>query len=374
MHDHDHEPTTCRSRTTRSGSRTTSPCTASAWTSARSGTQVVFSRLHLRRLGEELTSRYIVVGRDTLYRSRSRSPRTRAPSRSTPSALGAISTRAYGAAAVEPEDVDTGVVILTGEALRRRNAEAIAAVLAERGGELVTATAGHHMEAMLAAYGSGRGAGLLRRGLRASSTSTSAAGRRSSRCSTAAGCWPPRPCTSAAGCMPSTTTTARRGSTRRSQARRARRPRPGPRRAASARPTSTRSRRPMADSGHRRADAPTPAARRRALFLTDPLGGRAGRRRHVLRRRRRVRLRPRDTGFRRPRRPARPRAAPPGRRGRAALPAAARRRVHPGHRARRIGVQRPAQRQHRLHLRPRRAAAAPQPAGGPAPTTSSATR
>jgi ethanolamine utilization protein EutA len=47
------------------------------------------------------------------------------------------------------------VVILTGEALRRRNAEAIAGVLAARGGELVTATAGHHMEAMLAAYGSG---------------------------------------------------------------------------------------------------------------------------------------------------------------------------------------------------------------------------
>jgi ethanolamine utilization protein EutA len=56
---------------------------------------------------------------------------------------------------VDPENIDTGVVILTGEALRRSNAEAIAGVLAERGGELVTATAGHNMEAMLAAYGSG---------------------------------------------------------------------------------------------------------------------------------------------------------------------------------------------------------------------------
>jgi ethanolamine utilization protein EutA len=46
-------------------------------------------------------------------------------------------------------------VILTGEALRRRNAERIAAVVAERAGDLVCATAGHHMEAMLAAYGSG---------------------------------------------------------------------------------------------------------------------------------------------------------------------------------------------------------------------------
>jgi len=46
-------------------------------------------------------------------------------------------------------------VILTGEALRRENAEAIASVLAEQRGEFVCATAGHHMESMLAAYGSG---------------------------------------------------------------------------------------------------------------------------------------------------------------------------------------------------------------------------
>ncbi|GHH83771.1 reactivating factor for ethanolamine ammonia lyase [Streptomyces sulfonofaciens] len=120
-----------------------------------SGTQVVFSRLHLRRISEDLTSRYIVVRRQTVYRS---------PVELTPyadaehidaEALGSIIDRAYGAARVDPAEVDTGVVILTGEALRRRNAEAIARVLAERGGELVNATAGHHMEAMLAAYGSG---------------------------------------------------------------------------------------------------------------------------------------------------------------------------------------------------------------------------
>src|SRR6266849_5634231 len=52
-------------------------------------------------------------------------------------------------------DIDTGVVILTGEALRRDNAQAIAGLLAEQGGDFVTATAGHHMEAMLAGYGSG---------------------------------------------------------------------------------------------------------------------------------------------------------------------------------------------------------------------------
>ena len=46
-------------------------------------------------------------------------------------------------------------MILTGEALRRENAEGIAKILSEQGGEFVCATAGHHMESMLAAYGSG---------------------------------------------------------------------------------------------------------------------------------------------------------------------------------------------------------------------------
>ena len=120
-----------------------------------SGTQVVFSRLHLRRIGEDLTSRYVVVRRETVYRS----PVALTPYASAEAidaeALGTVIDRAYGEAAVDPADIDTGVVILTGEALRRRNAEAIAGVLAERGGALVTATAGHNMEAMLAGYGSG---------------------------------------------------------------------------------------------------------------------------------------------------------------------------------------------------------------------------
>ncbi|MFE7122653.1 ethanolamine ammonia-lyase reactivating factor EutA [Streptomyces sp. NPDC057617] len=120
-----------------------------------SGTQVVFSRLLLRRIGEDLTSRYIVVRRETVYRSPVVLTPYASAERIDAEALGSVIDRAYRDAAVDPAAVDTGVVILTGEALRRRNAEAIAGVLAERGGDLVTATAGHTMEAMLAAYGSG---------------------------------------------------------------------------------------------------------------------------------------------------------------------------------------------------------------------------
>jgi ethanolamine utilization protein EutA len=120
-----------------------------------SGTQVIFSRIQLRRYGEDLTSRYYVVARETLLQS----PVTLTPycndERIDAAALAGIIDAAYHAAGLNAADIDTGVVILTGEALRRENAAAIAALLAEQRGDFVTAAAGHHMEAMLAAYGSG---------------------------------------------------------------------------------------------------------------------------------------------------------------------------------------------------------------------------
>ena len=119
------------------------------------GTQVVFSKIHLQRVSDQLSTRYVVISREPLYQS----PNTLTPYQSETlidaQALGAIIEQAYAAAGVHADDVDAGAVILTGEALRRENGEAIAAVLAEQGGEFVCATAGHHMECMLAVFGSG---------------------------------------------------------------------------------------------------------------------------------------------------------------------------------------------------------------------------
>jgi len=119
------------------------------------GTQVIFSKVHLRRLSEEMTSRYYVVGRETLFRSPVALTPYQNEERIDDVKLRAIIDDAYKQASITTTDIDTGVVILTGEALRRENAQAIASLLAEQGGDFVTATAGHHMEAMLAAYGSG---------------------------------------------------------------------------------------------------------------------------------------------------------------------------------------------------------------------------
>lgn len=119
------------------------------------GTQVIFSRLQLRRLSEELTSRYFVVNRETVYQSPVALTPYLSDERIDDSAIGRVVDEAYNAAGIHPDDIDTGAVILTGEALRRENAKPIADVLAEVGGEFVCAAAGHHMESMLAAYGSG---------------------------------------------------------------------------------------------------------------------------------------------------------------------------------------------------------------------------
>jgi ethanolamine utilization protein EutA len=119
------------------------------------GTQVIFSRLHMRRMGEDLSSRYFVVKRETLYQSPVALTPYASETRIDEQALGRIIDEAYGGAGMHPDAIDAGAVILTGEALRRENAQAIGELLAEMGGEFVCATAGHHMEAMLAAYGSG---------------------------------------------------------------------------------------------------------------------------------------------------------------------------------------------------------------------------
>jgi len=120
-----------------------------------SGTQVIFSKINLRRLAEDLTSRYYVVSRQTLFLSPVSLTPYQSETRIDDAALNRIIADAYGAAGIDPKDIDTGAVILTGEALRRENAQAISGMLAAAGGDFVCATAGHHMESMLAAYGSG---------------------------------------------------------------------------------------------------------------------------------------------------------------------------------------------------------------------------
>lgn len=59
----------------------------------------------------------------------------------------------YNKAALKPEDISTGAVIITGEITKKRNAAAVATALSNLTGDFVVATAGPDLEALLAGRG-----------------------------------------------------------------------------------------------------------------------------------------------------------------------------------------------------------------------------
>src|SRR6266849_5457362 len=73
-----------------------------------SGTQVIFSRVNLRRLGEDLSSRYFVVSRETLFQSSVALTPYRSETHIDEARLGAIIDDAYNAARIDPAGIDTG--------------------------------------------------------------------------------------------------------------------------------------------------------------------------------------------------------------------------------------------------------------------------
>lgn len=116
---------------------------------------LIFSELVLERQGIRLSSAYTVVERRVVHRSEVRLTPYSSPRRIDTEALAAFIDRAYAAAGWTRETVDTGAVITTGEAARKENAANIVALFSGQAGRFVCATAGHHLEALLAAHGSG---------------------------------------------------------------------------------------------------------------------------------------------------------------------------------------------------------------------------
>ena len=67
----------------------------------------------------------------------------------------ALVEQEYAAAGIGREQIDTGAVIITGESSRKENARSVLDALSQSSGEFVVATAGPHLESMLAAKGAG---------------------------------------------------------------------------------------------------------------------------------------------------------------------------------------------------------------------------
>lgn len=118
-------------------------------------THLVTSRITMKRLGRSHSSRYVVVDRQLEYMS---------PIALTPYLNGELidADRLVDGLSewIEGEDygedsIDTGVVMLTGEAVRRRNARPITDRVSRLAGDFVCAAAGDVFEVEMAAHGSG---------------------------------------------------------------------------------------------------------------------------------------------------------------------------------------------------------------------------
>ena len=123
-----------------------------------STSHLVFSRLTLERLD----NRYVVAERKVLHESEVLLTPYSADSTIDAGALGDFIDAQYHLARVDPKSIDTGALILTGVAVRRANARAIAELFAAQAGKFVSVSAGDALEATLAAYGSGAVARSIR--------------------------------------------------------------------------------------------------------------------------------------------------------------------------------------------------------------------
>lgn len=119
-------------------------------------TQMVVSELEIEnRAGSFAVPELEIGGRRVLYKS---------PVHFTPllsgelvdaDGLRRLVDEEYAKAGITKSRVDTGAVIITGETSRKENAAAVLDALSDYAGEFVVATAGPHLESVLAAKGAG---------------------------------------------------------------------------------------------------------------------------------------------------------------------------------------------------------------------------
>jgi len=116
-----------------------------------STSHIMFSRITMERFG----NRYLVTRRDVQHQSDIILTPYKDDTTIDADALGVFISRQYDLAGLAQDQIDTGALILTGVAVRRSNARAIADLFAHQAGKLVAVSAGDALETTLVAYGSG---------------------------------------------------------------------------------------------------------------------------------------------------------------------------------------------------------------------------
>ncbi|MBT8349797.1 MAG: ethanolamine ammonia-lyase reactivating factor EutA [Deltaproteobacteria bacterium] len=120
-----------------------------------STSHLVFSKLLLRVDERSLNQRFIIEDRNIIYQGRIiNTPLLNDNTVDTAKLIDFIK-KEYKRARINPADVQTGAVIITGETAKKHNAKKIVEVLSHDAGNFVAATAGPNFESMIAAMGSG---------------------------------------------------------------------------------------------------------------------------------------------------------------------------------------------------------------------------
>jgi ethanolamine utilization protein EutA len=123
-----------------------------------STSHLAFSRVVLERLD----ARYVVTEREVFFESDIMLTPYASGQTIDADALGRFISEQYALAQVDPDEIDTGALILTGVAVERSNARRIGELFARRAGNLVAVSAGDSLETIMAAYGSGAVARSIR--------------------------------------------------------------------------------------------------------------------------------------------------------------------------------------------------------------------
>jgi len=120
-----------------------------------STSHLVFSNLLLKRDQRSETRRFNIEQRNVIYEGRIINTPLLDDNKIDIARLTDFFMDEYRRAGVDPADIQTGAVIVTGESARKQNARQIAEALSHDAGRFVAATAGPNFESLIAAMGSG---------------------------------------------------------------------------------------------------------------------------------------------------------------------------------------------------------------------------
>ena len=123
-----------------------------------STSHLVFSNLLLKRDQRSVTRRFNIEQRDIIYEGKIIHTPLLDDNTIDIKTLTEFFKAEYELAGIDPGDIQTGAVIVTGESARKQNARQIAQALSNDAGRFVAATAGPNFESLIAAMGSGAAA------------------------------------------------------------------------------------------------------------------------------------------------------------------------------------------------------------------------